>query len=84
MYTIGARRMILVGIGPLGCIPSQLAQSNITNGCIKQVNDLVKPFNQYLLQQMIRLNSTLPGSYFVYHNIYDTFFDMIQNPSKYG
>lgn len=84
MYNIGARKMLLVGIGPLGCIPSQLAMNNITIRCVERANELVKQFNQYLIPAMIKLNSTLPGSFFVYHNIYDTFSDMIQNPSKYG
>lgn len=88
MYSLGARKMLLVGIGPLGCIPSQLAMSNSnsnsTGRCMDRVNKLVKPFNLYLIPAMIRLNSTLLGSFFVYQNIFDTFSDMIQNPSKYG
>ncbi|KAG6494365.1 hypothetical protein ZIOFF_049390 [Zingiber officinale] len=84
MYNIGARKMLLVGIGPLGCIPNQLAMNPNATGCVEAVNDLVRPFNQNLKQAMLKLNSTLPGSFFVFHNIYDTFIDMVQNSSKYG
>jgi len=77
--------MVVVGIGPLGCIPSQLKQQNSTDGrCIKRVNELVSAFNQRLVPLFFTLNSSLPGSFFVYHNIYDTFSDIIQNPSNYG
>lgn len=85
LYRVGARKMVLVGIGPLGCIPSQLSMNNSTTGlCIQRVNDIVSAFNQLLLPLSTCLNSTLPGSFFVYHNTYDTFFDMVNNPSNYG
>ncbi|XP_039120448.1 GDSL esterase/lipase 7-like [Dioscorea cayenensis subsp. rotundata] len=85
LYRVGARKMVLVGIGPLGCIPSQLSMNNSTTGlCIQRVNDIVSAFNQLLLPLSTSLNSTLPGSFFVYHNTYDTFFDMVNNPSNYG
>ncbi|KAG6494294.1 GDSL esterase/lipase 7-like [Zingiber officinale] len=84
IYSIGARKILLAGLGPLGCIPSQLSMSGITSGCVNHVNELVIQFNQLLIPAMIRLNSTLPGSFFVHQNNYDTFFDMIQTPTKYG
>jgi len=77
--------MVLVGVGPLGCIPNQLNLQNSTDGCcIQRVNEVVSAFNQRLVPLSISLNSSLPGSFFVYQNIYDTFFDIIQNPSNYG
>ncbi|KAJ0986818.1 hypothetical protein J5N97_005174 [Dioscorea zingiberensis] len=84
LYRLGARKMVLVGIGPLGCIPSQLSMNNSSNGaCIQRVNDIVSEFNQLLLPLSTSLISSLPGSYFVYHNTYDTFSDMVHNPSNY-
>ncbi|XP_072980211.1 GDSL esterase/lipase 7 [Typha angustifolia] len=84
LYRLGARKMILIGIGPLGCIPSQLSMNNSTGGCIDHINELVVAFNRRLVPLMTRLNSSLPGSFFVYDNIYDTFLDIFYNPSKYG
>ncbi|XP_042514002.1 GDSL esterase/lipase 7 [Macadamia integrifolia] len=84
LYSLGARKMVLVGIGLLGCIPSQLSMANSSDGCVKPVNNLVTLFNVRLVQLMNTLNATLPGSFFVYQNIYDTFMDMINNPSNYG
>ncbi|WOK95436.1 GDSL esterase/lipase 7 [Canna indica] len=84
IYKAGARKMLLAGIGPLGCIPDQLARNNITSGCAEEANELARQFNQYLIQTIVRLNDTLPGSSFVYENIYDRFYDIVQHPSKYG
>ncbi|KAK9116399.1 hypothetical protein Sjap_015346 [Stephania japonica] len=86
LYRLGARKMLLVGIGPLGCIPSQLYMRSSTNsnGCVEWVNDLVSLFNDRLVYFSKTMNSTLVGSSFVYQNIFDVFSDMIKNPSKYG
>ncbi|ONK79376.1 uncharacterized protein A4U43_C01F5730 [Asparagus officinalis] len=85
LYSIGARKIVVVGLGPLGCIPSQLNQHNSTDGrCIERVNKVVSAFNQRLLPLTVKLNNSLPGSFFVYQNIYVSFYDLIQNSSKYG
>ncbi|KAK8941261.1 GDSL esterase/lipase 7 [Platanthera zijinensis] len=85
LYRLGARKIVLVGIGPLGCIPSQLFQHNSTDGgCVDSVNKQVSLYNERLEPLLRRLNSTLPGSFFVYENIYGTFMDMILNPARYG
>ncbi|XP_077217474.1 GDSL-motif lipase 7 [Tasmannia lanceolata] len=84
LYRLGARKMVLVGIGALGCIPSQLSMASGNNGCVERVNNLVTAFNDRLVQMSNTLNATLPGSFFVYQNIYGVFSDMINNPSNYG
>lgn len=77
--------MLIVGIGPLGCIPSQLSMNNSTDGeCIKRVNDIVMAFNSRFFPMLPSLNSSFPGAFFVYQNIYDRFINLIQNPSDYG
>lgn len=76
--------MLLVGMGPLGCIPSQLSMVSDDNGCIQRVNNLVNLFNDRLIELSNSLNASLPGSFFVYQNVYRIFSDMINNPSKYG
>ncbi|KAH7674373.1 GDSL lipase/esterase protein [Dioscorea alata] len=85
LYQLGVRKMLIVGVGPLGCIPSQLSMNNSTDGeCIKRVNDIVMAFNSRFFPMLPSLNSSLPGAFFVYQNIYDRFIDLIQNPSDYG
>ncbi|RVW98047.1 GDSL esterase/lipase 7 [Vitis vinifera] len=84
LYRLGARKMVLVGIGPLGCIPSQLSMVSSNNGCVDRVNNLVTLFNSRLIQLTSTLNASLPGSFFVYQNIYNIFSNMVRDPSKYG
>ncbi|KAG2284695.1 hypothetical protein Bca4012_047948 [Brassica carinata] len=87
LYNLGARKMVLGGTGPLGCIPSQLYMVNGTNNnskCVTKINNLVSLFNSRLKDLPNTLNTTLPGSSFIYQNIYDLFHDMVVNPSRYG
>ena len=80
--------MVLGGTGPLGCIPSQLYMVNGSNNnnskCVTKINNLVSMFNSRLKDLPNTLNTTLPGSFFIYQNIYDLFHDIVVNPSKYG
>ena len=93
LYNVGARKMVLGGTGPLGCIPSQLYMVNGNNNnnnnnnnskCVTKINNLVSLFNSRLKDLPNTLNTTLPGSFFIYQNIYDLFHDMVVNPSRYG
>ncbi|KAK1317617.1 GDSL esterase/lipase 7 [Acorus calamus] len=84
LYRSGARKMVLVNIGPLGCIPSQLSTSNGNGACVERINELVIKFNERFLSLYTTLNSSLPGSFFVHQDIYQTFSDMIRNPANYG
>lgn len=79
--------MVLAGSGPLGCIPSQLSMVSGNNnniGCVTKINTMVSMFNGRLKDLANTLNTTLPGSFFVYQNVFDLFHDMVENPSRYG
>lgn len=69
--------MVLVGIGPLGCIPSQLSMVSDDNGCVERVNNLVRLMNDRLIKLSNSLSASLPGSFFVYQDVYRVFSDMI-------
>ncbi|CAM8983558.1 unnamed protein product [Rhodiola kirilowii] len=87
VHDLGLRKFFLAGVGPLGCIPNQLASSLITRPgeCVTRVNDLVKSFNKRLISLVDQLNANHNhGSVFSYGNTFDAFIDIISNPSKYG
>ncbi|KAL8133188.1 hypothetical protein AgCh_008594 [Apium graveolens] len=83
LYNLGARKVIISGIGLLGCIPSILAQSN-SGKCSEQVNQLVLPFNTNLRTMVTNLNTNLPGSNFIYLDIHNMFQDILRNSRLYG
>ncbi|CAN6479222.1 unnamed protein product [Victoria cruziana] len=84
LYGLGARKIIVANIGPLGCIPSQLAVADTGGGCVERTNEAVSAFNKRLFELLQNINSTLPGSFFVHQDVYGIVSDMVANPQKYG
>ncbi|KAJ7295778.1 hypothetical protein O6H91_Y164500 [Diphasiastrum complanatum] len=84
LYNLGARKVVVFGVGPLGCIPSQLNQRNSPGPCIQFINDLVVNFNNGARQMLTFLNAQLPGSSFVFGDTYSAFVEQFNNPNRYG
>lgn len=75
--------MVLHGLGPLGCIPSQRAKSS-RGQCLSQLNLWVQQFNSRVQKLMANLNAHLPSSNLTFADSYEPVLDLIQNPSAYG
>ncbi|GAB2218508.1 hypothetical protein Droror1_Dr00001733 [Drosera rotundifolia] len=75
----------MAGVGPLGCIPNQLASGAAPPGkCVSAVNDMVLKFNSRLDKLADQLNSNHPDAKFVYGDTYAASMDMTANGSTYG
>lgn len=84
LYKLGARKIVMFEIGPIGCIPS-IAKKNRKNGkCDEESNHLVSFFNNRLAGVLQNLTSNLHGSMFVYGHVNWLGYDAIINPSRYG
>ncbi|KAF8389887.1 hypothetical protein HHK36_024405 [Tetracentron sinense] len=81
LYNLGARKFVVFGISPLGCIPAILKP---TTKCAEIVNNLVLLYNYGLHDALEQLTSTLQGSIFVFGDLYWLSYDMLNNPFKYG
>ncbi|CAK9171798.1 unnamed protein product [Ilex paraguariensis] len=85
LYNLGARRMAVFGIPPIGCLPSQ---RSLAGGplrvCAENYNQAAQLVNTKLSSELHSLNSSLPQSRVVYIDIYNPLLDIIQNPQKYG
>lgn len=86
LYSVGLRKFLLAGVGPLGCIPNQLATGQAPPGrCVDYVNQMLGSFNEGLRSLVsIMNNGTHPGAVFVYGNTYAAIGDILNNPSRYG
>ncbi|XP_077231840.1 GDSL esterase/lipase At1g71250-like [Tasmannia lanceolata] len=85
LYSVGLRKFFLAGVGPLGCIPNQLATGQAPPGrCVDYVNQIVGPYNVGLRSLVDQLNGNHPGSIFVYGNTYGVVGDILNNPTAYG
>ncbi|XP_076946667.1 GDSL esterase/lipase At1g71250-like [Bidens hawaiensis] len=86
LYSLGLRKFFLPGVGPLGCIPNQLATGQAPPGrCVDSVNQMMGPFNEGLRKLVGQFNDgSHPGAMFVYGNTYGVFGDILNNPQRYG
>ncbi|KAK7264718.1 hypothetical protein RJT34_32328 [Clitoria ternatea] len=85
LFNLGARKIIVVNVGPIGCIPFQ-RDANLVAGdsCAAFPNQLAKLFNPELKNLVAELNSNLAGSKFVYADVYHILEDILQNYVAYG
>ncbi|XP_068653243.1 GDSL esterase/lipase At1g71250 [Aristolochia californica] len=82
LHSLGLRKFLLAGVGPLGCIPNQRAMAP-PGRCLDLVNQIVGPFNVGLRSMVQQLNDKFPGAIFVYGNTYGILGDMLNNPATY-
>ncbi|CAN0853648.1 GDSL esterase/lipase At1g29660 [Linum grandiflorum] len=65
MYNLGARKVALVGLAPIGCTPGAMAITN-SSVCVDSLNKLVDLFNAQLRLMVGRLNADFPDAKFAY------------------
>ncbi|KAH7519766.1 GDSL esterase/lipase At1g71250 [Ziziphus jujuba] len=85
LYSVGLRKFMLAGIGPLGCIPNQRASGQAPPGrCLDNVNQMLGPFNEGLRLMVNQFNANHTGATYVYGNVYGAIGDMLNTPATYG
>jgi len=85
MYSMGARKIVVASLGPLGCVPFQLTFRLSKGGaCSQKVDAEVVEFNAALLGLVKELNANLPGLTIVYADAYKAVSEIISNPRAYG
>ncbi|XVE62690.1 hypothetical protein DITRI_Ditri06bG0139900 [Diplodiscus trichospermus] len=84
MYELGARRVLVTGTGPLGCVPAELAQHSRAGECAVELQRAASLFNPQLVQMINGLNNELGSHVFIAANAYQMHMDWISNPQAYG
>lgn len=85
LYNLGARKISLGGLPPMGCMPLERTR-NMGNGneCMESYNVVAVNFNEKLNGLVMELNKELPDIQVVLSNPYEPMLQMIKNPSSYG
>nr|AFN53715.1 putative GDSL-like lipase acylhydrolase protein [Linum usitatissimum] len=84
MYDNGARKFVIIGIGQIGCSPSELAQSSPDGKtCVQRINSANTIFNNKLRALVDQFNGNTPDAKFIYINAYGIFQDLINNPAAF-
>ncbi|GJR12330.1 GDSL esterase/lipase LTL1-like protein [Tanacetum coccineum] len=84
LYELGLRRVLVTGTGPLGCVPSELAQRGRNGECAPELQQAAGLFNPQLQNMLDSLNSEIGANVFIGANIRQTNIDFINNPGRYG
>ncbi|KAI8549459.1 hypothetical protein RHMOL_Rhmol06G0026200 [Rhododendron molle] len=85
LYGLGARRIGVFGIPPIGCVPSQRTLGGgPQRDCVETYNEAARLFNAKLSLRLNSFNCNLPLARIVYIDAYDLPLDLLRNPDKYG
>jgi phospholipase/lecithinase/hemolysin len=86
LYSLGVRNVLVGGLPPMGCLPIHMTAKfrNIFRFCLEHHNKDSVLYNEKLQNLLPQIEASLPGSKFLYADVYNPMMEMIQNPSKYG
>ncbi|XP_050888330.1 GDSL esterase/lipase EXL1 isoform X5 [Lathyrus oleraceus] len=85
MYDLGARRIGVFNVPPMGCVPFQRTMAGgIERNCVEQYNDASVFFNNKLSLGIDSFNKNFPNSRVVYMDVYNPLLDIILNNQQYG
>ncbi|KAK1277862.1 GDSL esterase/lipase [Acorus gramineus] len=85
LYKLGARRIGVTSLPPLGCLPASITLfGEGSNDCVKRLNNDATLFNKKLNSTSQNLKSSLSGLKLVVFDIYNPLYNLIKNPSDSG
>lgn len=82
MHRLGARRLVVVGIPPLGCMPLVKTLKDETS-CVESYNQAAASFNSKIKEKLAILRTSLRLKT-AYADIYGTVERAMNNPKQYG
>ncbi|KAF6162061.1 hypothetical protein GIB67_025827 [Kingdonia uniflora] len=90
LYNANVRKIVCMGIGPLGCAPRTLWESSDQTTrpdmghCVDEINKDILQYNTMLSEKLIDLNSELEEAEIVFCDVYQGMMEIINNPTRYG
>lgn len=84
IYGLGARRIAVFGLGPVGCVPARVLLGAPVTRCYGKMNKAVKNYNTGLENMVKGLPVKYPGALGVYGAVYKTIQIFRADPKLYG
>jgi phospholipase/lecithinase/hemolysin len=83
LYSSGARKIVVAGLGPIGCIPALRALDD-SGSCSAPASAVASAHNDAMKGALAQLEQLLPHLTIVHAQFYDFLLERLENPSKYG
>ncbi|KAG6684792.1 GDSL esterase/lipase 7 [Carya illinoinensis] len=85
LYTMNVRKVVVMGLAPIGCAPHYLWEYRSENGeCVEEINDMVREFNFVMRYMIEELGEELPDSKIIFCDLLEGSMDIIKNHRLYG
>ncbi|KDP25283.1 hypothetical protein JCGZ_20439 [Jatropha curcas] len=85
LYNMSVRKVVVMGLAPIGCAPHYLWRFNSKNGeCIREINDMIMEFNFFMRFMIEELGQELPDAKLIFCDMYEGSMDIIKNHERYG
>ncbi|OMO77176.1 Lipase, GDSL [Corchorus olitorius] len=93
LYNMNVRKVVCMGLLPLGCTPSLLSEwhipttgrfDDVVTGCVEVINQLVLEYNTMLEEQIVILNQELLDAQIVFCDVYHGLRKIITYPNFFG
>lgn len=86
LYEGGARRIMVFGFPPIGCLPAQITVFGKTGqeGCLEDMNKVANAYNMDLQSAIPRVQTSLPDVHLLYVDVFSFLYEAFNNPAKYG
>ncbi|KAJ6877235.1 hypothetical protein NC651_030081 [Populus alba x Populus x berolinensis] len=84
LYNLGARRVLVTGTGPLGCVPAELAMRSTNGGCSAELQRAAALYNPQLESMITDVNRQIGSDVFIAANTHQMHADFVSNPQAYG
>ncbi|XP_021898142.1 GDSL esterase/lipase At5g33370-like [Carica papaya] len=84
LHDLGARRVLVTGTGPLGCVPAELAMRSRDGKCAAELQRAASLYNPQLIEMLKSLNTELGSDVFTAVNAQEIHYSFITNPRAFG
>ena len=85
LYTRNVRKVIVMGLAPMGCAPHYLWRYKSKEGeCIQYINDMIMDFNFEMRYMVEALNHQFSDANITFCDVFEGSMDIIRNHRHYG